>query len=466
MDKMMEEGGLSTDGMDVDPVSGNDVPAGSNATEVRDDVDAKLSEGEYVVPADVVRYFGVGYFEKLRKKAKEALGEMESDGRMGGEPAPTAEEDLSPEEMDELTQVLNMANGGYVKQYADGGLETEDVKQQFLKGAMQPQTDWMQYATPGSYVAAGQAAQQQPQQQQQPATYVEYIGPNGQIMMVPVDANGNPTIAVPEGFKKKVAVTAQQGAPRDDSDDHMKVRDQAQEQQAKQTKDWFDKFHAAEDPLAMAKSLLEDKSVLGGLPGLTGAVIGSADTLADIGRIRGYAASIEGSNPDLAASLLAEVDNTIKNSNFGIKALESIVASGSQYANTFSNYMAEETPVTPARPVVKKAPVKETTPFVPTQKQKDEDTAMAQVSAQRDRSKVGGGSGSLVTGGPSTADTAAQTKQKEEKMAESMGSVKKDDGSYDISSWYAKGGLVERPAAKAPKAAKKPTNKKKGLGRK
>ena len=51
-------------------------------------------------------------------------------------------------------------------------------------------------------------------------------------------------------------------------------------------------------------------------------------------------------------------------------------------------------------------------------------------------------------------------------MAESMGSVKKDDGSYDISSWYAKGGLVERPAAKAPKAAKKPTNKKKGLGRK
>lgn len=467
MDKMYEEGGLSTDGADVDPISGNEVPPGSNAEEVRDDVDAKLSEGEYVVPADVVRYFGVGYFEKLRKKAKEALVEMESDGRMGGEPAPTAEEDLSPEEMDELTQVLNMANGGYVKHYADGGLETEDVKQQFLQGAMQPQTDWMQYSTPGSYVAAGRAAQQQPQQQQQqPATYVEYIGPNGQIMMVPVDVNGIPTIAIPEGFTKKPAVTAQQSAPRDDSDDHMKVRDQAQEQQAKQSKDWFDKFHAAEDPLAMAKALLEDKSALGGLPGMLGSVIGSADTLSDIGRIRGYAASIEGSNPDLAASLLAEVDNTIKNSNFGIKALEGIVASGSHYADTFSNYMAKEAPVTPVRPIVKKAPVKETTPFVPTQKQKDEDTAMAQVSAQRDRSKVGGGSGSLVTGGPSTADTAAQTKQKEEKMAESMGSVKKDDGSYDISSWYAKGGLVERPAAKAPKAAKKPTNKKKGLGRK
>ena len=31
MDKMYEEGGLATDGMDVDPVSGNDIPTGSNA---------------------------------------------------------------------------------------------------------------------------------------------------------------------------------------------------------------------------------------------------------------------------------------------------------------------------------------------------------------------------------------------------------------------------------------------------
>jgi hypothetical protein len=32
------------------------------AEEVRDDIDAKLSEGEFVVPADVVRYIGL---EKL-----------------------------------------------------------------------------------------------------------------------------------------------------------------------------------------------------------------------------------------------------------------------------------------------------------------------------------------------------------------------------------------------------------------
>ena len=46
----------------VDPVSGNDVPPGSLPVEVRDDIDAKLSEGEYVVPADVVRFFGVKLF--------------------------------------------------------------------------------------------------------------------------------------------------------------------------------------------------------------------------------------------------------------------------------------------------------------------------------------------------------------------------------------------------------------------
>lgn len=82
----MQEGGLRDDGMDVDPVSGNDVPPGSMASEVRDDIPAQLSEGEYVVPADVVQYFGVKFFEDLRMEAKRGLADMESNGRIGGEP--------------------------------------------------------------------------------------------------------------------------------------------------------------------------------------------------------------------------------------------------------------------------------------------------------------------------------------------------------------------------------------------
>jgi len=82
----MREGGLKDDGMKVDPVSGNEIPPGSMAKEVRDDIPAQLSEGEYVVPADVVQFYGVKHFEDLRNKAKGGLKQMENDGRIGGEP--------------------------------------------------------------------------------------------------------------------------------------------------------------------------------------------------------------------------------------------------------------------------------------------------------------------------------------------------------------------------------------------
>lgn len=92
----MQEGGLRDDGMDVDPVSGNDVPPGSMASEVRDDIPAQLSEGEYVVPADVVQYYGVKFFEELRMDAKRGLADMESNGRIGGEPM-----DMPPSDMNQ-----------------------------------------------------------------------------------------------------------------------------------------------------------------------------------------------------------------------------------------------------------------------------------------------------------------------------------------------------------------------------
>ena len=71
MEFLFEEGGMADDGLDRDPVSGNEVPSGSMSEEVRDDIPAQLSEGEYVVPADVVRYYGVRFFEDLREDAKE-----------------------------------------------------------------------------------------------------------------------------------------------------------------------------------------------------------------------------------------------------------------------------------------------------------------------------------------------------------------------------------------------------------
>jgi len=94
----MQQGGIKDDGMNKDPVSGNPIPPGSMASEVRDDIPAMLSEGEYVVPADVLRFYGVNFFENLRGQAKSGLQSMESNGRIGGEP-------LSPQQVQQ-----NMGN--------------------------------------------------------------------------------------------------------------------------------------------------------------------------------------------------------------------------------------------------------------------------------------------------------------------------------------------------------------------
>jgi len=128
----MQEGGLRDDGATNDPVSGNDVPSGSMDQEVRDDIPARLSEGEYVVPADVVRYFGVKFFEDLRAEAKRGLTTMEQDGRIGGEPVSPSKplppesqeeddnEDDFPFDISELrTRQVNV--GGLMTGYVDGG---------------------------------------------------------------------------------------------------------------------------------------------------------------------------------------------------------------------------------------------------------------------------------------------------------------------------------------------------------
>ena len=103
-----------------DPISGNDIPLGATAENVRDDIPANLSEGEIVVPTDVVNYHGVKLFEDLRTEAKMGYAQMANDGRIGGEPMDDAEEDrmmdielseLDLEVMDDEAPV-EMARGG------------------------------------------------------------------------------------------------------------------------------------------------------------------------------------------------------------------------------------------------------------------------------------------------------------------------------------------------------------------
>lgn len=126
MSFLFEEGGIADDGMTADPVSGNEVPPGSLASEVRDDIPAQLSPGEYVVPADVLRFYGVKFFEDLRLQAKQGLMDMESNGRIGGTPIPTDTGALTPEEIAALEEIgYNI--GGYVAQPTQSNMGVADA---------------------------------------------------------------------------------------------------------------------------------------------------------------------------------------------------------------------------------------------------------------------------------------------------------------------------------------------------
>ena len=81
MNKLFAEGGMMDNSGEV--VNGVEVPPGSLRNEVADDVPAKLSEGEFVVPADVVRFIGLEKLMKMRDAAKAGLARMQEVGQMG-----------------------------------------------------------------------------------------------------------------------------------------------------------------------------------------------------------------------------------------------------------------------------------------------------------------------------------------------------------------------------------------------
>ena len=69
-----------------------------------------LSEGEFVFPADVVRYYGLDTLMKMRQKAKQGLKVMEAMGQMGNSEEATLPDDI-PFDMDDL----ELAEGGVVQ---------------------------------------------------------------------------------------------------------------------------------------------------------------------------------------------------------------------------------------------------------------------------------------------------------------------------------------------------------------
>jgi hypothetical protein len=115
----------------IDPISGNEVPPGAMPEEVRDDIPAQLSEGEYVVPADVLQYYGIKFFEDLRSKAKTDLLDLEEGGRIGGEPVESSDE--MPFSVDEL-ETYDDGEEANVRGFQEGGPVTEMETPYFMGG--------------------------------------------------------------------------------------------------------------------------------------------------------------------------------------------------------------------------------------------------------------------------------------------------------------------------------------------
>jgi len=118
--EMFELGGLKDQGETTDRKSRNKVPVGSLKKEVRDDVPINISEGEFVLPADVVRYHGLEKIMNMRQNAKSGLELMNKMGQMGNSDQATLPDTIP-------FQPQNYQEGGAV---VNPQIQMPDVQQQ------------------------------------------------------------------------------------------------------------------------------------------------------------------------------------------------------------------------------------------------------------------------------------------------------------------------------------------------
>ena len=239
--ELFEDGGLKDEGGMVDEVSGNDVPTGSTREEVRDDIPAQLSEGEFVLPADVVRYHGLEKIMELRDEAKQGLAKMEAMGQMGNSEEAILPDDV-PFDMDDLDieddepQEMEMAEGGYVmvggkpmpvptvagkplNMQVGGFTGPTGTYQVPTNIATQPSyfANYAQSIAPFQPFTPSQTFQPRPVEAGQKQSYIpfnqliptvnarretfEYRNAAGQKLFIPF-INGQPIYPIPEGYRR------------------------------------------------------------------------------------------------------------------------------------------------------------------------------------------------------------------------------------------------------------------------
>ena len=173
MNKLFAEGGMMDDS--GESVNGVEVPPGSLREEVADDIPAQLSEGEFVVPADVVRYIGLEKLMAMRDKAKQGLQRMNEMGQMGNadevaNPDQTFSEQGDEDFEAEIDDIMaEEGDDAMPEGFALGGIVT---------AADIPKMEWTK----------------------NPVVDVRYFKhPDGRIMFITY-LNGKPATSIPDGF--------------------------------------------------------------------------------------------------------------------------------------------------------------------------------------------------------------------------------------------------------------------------
>lgn len=123
-----------------DEESGNPIPPGSLPSEVRDDIPAMLSEGEFVLPADVVRWHGLKHIMEMRAEAKMGLMSMTMEGLLHeGDPVDVEE---TEEETETETPEGNKVTKATPKIEEEGmELEEEEEGEDYAKMLEEPYGD-------------------------------------------------------------------------------------------------------------------------------------------------------------------------------------------------------------------------------------------------------------------------------------------------------------------------------------
>ncbi len=170
MNRLLGDGGMMDDS--GEQVNGVEVPVGSLKEEVADDIPAQLSEGEFVVPADVVRFIGLEKLMQLRDKAKQGLLRMEEMGQMGN-----AQEVENPDQ-------------SFMQDDEDFGSEIDDI--------MAEDTPMPAGFRTGGFITGADISKLP----SNPAVAVGYYKHSDGRMMWITKINGKPMSAPPDGFNE------------------------------------------------------------------------------------------------------------------------------------------------------------------------------------------------------------------------------------------------------------------------